>query len=300
MSENCGKQSRVFQTNSAHGKSSCNAQGQGATTCCGHCRQANHKHTRKAMTRACNEPWMRCWEDYQEDHRTNNKHASWPHCPCVSEVWGSDQQDELFPRRIGHLGRSIAHGAMQTPVEADFGQSDFGQTDFGQTKLDLSLTFTLPGCRVPRRPHQTGPPGFHTTARELQKHHQNSTRRHPEREEKNEFCGGPGEGGPGDFGRSRGGRSGKGGPGKGGPGGTEHDQTKTLKPPHGNRETKTHKHTHKHTHTQTHTQTHTHTNTQKNKSKSVLAKVGLAKVGHDRRRHHPTFGARSRAWRMFV
>ena len=56
------------------------------------------------------------------------------------------------------------------------------------------------------------------------------TRRPPEREEKNEFCGGRGEtrseilGGPG-----------KGGPGKGGPwegrsGGTEHDQTKTLKP----------------------------------------------------------------------
>ena len=30
-------------------------------------------------------------------------------------------------------------------------------------------TFGLSGCRVePRRPHQTGPPGLHTTARELQ------------------------------------------------------------------------------------------------------------------------------------
>ena len=47
-----------------------------------------------------------------------------------------------------------------------------------------------------------GPPGFHTTAREPKrahlrswssKHHQNSTRRPPEREEKNEFCGGRGE-----------------------------------------------------------------------------------------------------------
>ena len=47
------------------------------------------------------------------------------------------------------------------------------------------------------------PPGFHTTAREtkrahfrapaLQKHHQNSTRRHPERHKKSEFCGGRGE-----------------------------------------------------------------------------------------------------------
>ena len=55
-------------------------------------------------------------------------------------------------------------------------------------------SFSLLGllhCRVkPRRPHQTGPPGLHTTTRELQtrtferpglqKHHQNSTRRHPE------------------------------------------------------------------------------------------------------------------------
>ena len=46
----------------------------------------------------------------------------------------------------------------------------------------------------------------------LQKHHQNSTRRHPEREEKNEFCGGRGKkkseilGGPGER-RSREGRS---------------------------------------------------------------------------------------------
>ena len=47
----------------------------------------------------------------------------------------------------------------------------------------------------------SGPPGFHTTAREPKrahlsawrfKHHQNSTRRPPEREEKNEFCGGTG------------------------------------------------------------------------------------------------------------
>ena len=46
------------------------------------------------------------------------------------------------------------------------------------------------------------PPGLHTTTREpkralegpgLQKHNQNSTRRPPEREEKNEFCGGRGK-----------------------------------------------------------------------------------------------------------
>ena len=55
----------------------------------------------------------------------------------------------------------------------------------------------------------------------LRKHHQNSTRRHPEREEKNEFCGGRGKkksdilGGPGE-GRSRGRAvQGKGGPGEG-------------------------------------------------------------------------------------
>ena len=61
-----------------------------------------------------------------------------------------------------------------------------------------------------QRPGLVGPPGFHTTAREpkrahlSEKHHQNSTRRHPEREEKNELCGGTGKkksdilGGPGE------------------------------------------------------------------------------------------------------
>ena len=52
-------------------------------------------------------------------------------------------------------------------------------------------------------PAASGPPGLHTTTRELQtctyegpglqKHHQNSTKRPPEREEKNEFCGGRGK-----------------------------------------------------------------------------------------------------------
>ena len=129
----------------------------------------------------------------------------------------------------------------------------------------------------------------------LQKHHQYSTRRPPEREKKNEFCGGrgkkrakfwavQGKGGPGKGG------PGKGGPGKGGPGGTEHDQTKTLKPPHGNRETNTHAtqaHTSTHKHTQTHTNTHTNTHKHKSKSvwpksvwpKSVWPKSVLAKVG---------------------
>ena len=155
----------------------------------------------------------------------------------------------------------------------------------------------------------------------LQKHHQNSTRIHPEREEKNEFCGGrgkkkseilggpaeggPGKGSPGKGGPGKGG-PGKGGPGKGGPGGTEHDQTKTLKhtetvkpthTTHTHTNTHTNKHTqtntHKHKHTHTHTQTHTNTNRSRFWPKSVLAKVGhttktptlakvgLAKVGHD-------------------
>ena len=109
-----------------------------------------------------------------------------------------------------------------------------------------------------------------------------------EGKKKSEISGGPGEG------RSREGPwkggPGKGGPGKGGSGGTEHDQTKTLKPPHGNRETNTPA-TQAHTNTHKHTQTHTHTTT--NIAKVGLAKVGLAKVGfwpnlakvgHDRRR----------------
>ena len=65
-------------------------------------------------------------------------------------------------------------------------------------------TFGLSGCRVkPRRPHQTGPPGLahdsprtpnvHISGPRRIKHHQNSTRRPPEREEKNEFCGGRGK-----------------------------------------------------------------------------------------------------------
>ena len=127
-----------------------------------------------------------------------------------------------------------------------------------------------------------GPPGFHTTVQEPKRAHfrvpvfKNTTKiqrkRPKEREEKNEFCGGrgknkseilggPAEGGPWKGGPWKGGpwKGGprKGGPGKGGPGGTKHDQTKTLNPPHGNRETNTH--THKHTQTQ--------------------VEVGLAKVG---------------------
>ena len=58
-------------------------------------------------------------------------------------------------------------------------------------------TFGLSGCRVkPRRPHQTGPPGLahdsprtpnvHISGHLRFKHHQNSTRKPPEREEKNQ------------------------------------------------------------------------------------------------------------------
>ena len=86
------------------------------------------------------------------------------------------------------------------------------------------------------------------------------------------------------IGRSRGRAvQGKGGPGigrsreravqgKGGPGGTEHDQTKTWNPPHGNRETNTHAtqaHTNTHEHTQTHTNTHKHTQTHTNTQTQV-------------------------------
>ena len=61
-------------------------------------------------------------------------------------------------------------------------------------------TFGLSGCRVkPRRPHQTGPGLAHDSLRTpvqgtcASKHHQNSTRRPPERDEKNEFCSGRGK-----------------------------------------------------------------------------------------------------------
>ena len=130
----------------------------------------------------------------------------------------------------------------------------------------------------PRRPGLVGPPGFHTTAREpkrahlrapaLQtpKFHEKTPREgrkkrilRRDREKERDILGGPGEG------RSREGRS-REGPSR------EHDQTKTLKPPHGNRETNTN--THKHTQTLTNTHKHTHPRVEVG-----LAKVGLAKVG---------------------
>ena len=88
----------------------------------------------------------------------------------------------------------------------------------------------------------------------------------------------------------------------------KHDQTKTLKPPHGNRETNptphkhtqtltntntnTNTHTNTHKHTQIHTNTHQHTQTHTNTSRSRFGqsrfgqsrfwpKSVLAKVGHD-------------------
>ena len=64
-------------------------------------------------------------------------------------------------------------------------------------------TFGLSGCRVNGGPTRPGRRGSHTTARELQtctfegsgasKHQQNSTRRPPEREKKNENEGGRGK-----------------------------------------------------------------------------------------------------------
>ena len=138
-------------------------------------------------------------------------------------------------------------------------------------------------CASPGGPVWWGRRGSHTTAREPRRAHlrvpvfKNTTKIQREDiqrgkkrtnfaagEEKKErnfgrSRGGPGKGGPG-----------KGGPGKGGPGGTEHDQTKTMKPPHGNRETKTHKQQH----TQTHTNTHKHTKTHKKHKKTSRSRFG--------------------------
>ena len=89
----------------------------------------------------------------------------------------------------------------------------------------------LPHLSCALWPGLVGPPGFHTTTREpkrahlsapvFKNHHQNSTRRHPEREEKKEISGGRENkkseilGGPGE-GRSRGRAvQEKGGPGEG-------------------------------------------------------------------------------------
>ena len=153
-------------------------------------------------------------------------------------------------------------------------------------------------CASPSGPVWWGPPGFHTTAREPKCAHlrvpvfKNTTKiqrkGHPKRGKKKER----------NFGRSGEGRS----------RGTEHDQTKTLKPPHGNRETNTHKHTHTHTahththkHTQTHTntqhkhtQTHTHKHTtQTHKHTQTQVEVGLAKVFGQSRFGQSRFGPKS-------
>ena len=100
-----------------------------------------------------------------------------------------------------------------TLAKTDFGQTDFGQTDFGQTEFDLCCVFVcvcvclcvfvcvcvcvcvclcvfvcvlcIVGVGFTERAHLSAPG--------IQKHHQNSTRRDPEREEKNEFCGGRGK-----------------------------------------------------------------------------------------------------------
>ena len=102
----------------------------------------------------------------------------------------------------------------------------------------------------------------------LRKHHQNSTRRPPEREKKNEFCGGRGEKKKRNFRRSQEGRS-----QEGRSGGTEHDQTKTLKATP-TRETPLHETvtTHSTTHSTAHSTHSTHST--HTKSKSVLVKVG--------------------------
>ena len=110
----------------------------------------------------------------------------------------------------------------------------------------------------------------------LQKHHQNSTRRPPERENKNEngggrgkkkseIFGGPAEGGPVEGGLEEGGPA-EGGPAEGGPAGgrsrgrvvrtTQTTPTQHTHHTHSNTHTPTQQHTH------THTPTHTHTYTQ--------------------------------------
>ena len=63
---------------------------------------------------------------------------------------------------------------------------------FMKRRVPQMSTFGFSGCRVkPRRPQSrrvSHDP--HTSGPGLQKHHQKSTRKTPEREEKNEFCGG--------------------------------------------------------------------------------------------------------------
>ena len=118
------------------------------------------------------------------------------------------------------------------------------------------------------------------------KHHQNSTRRHPEREEKNEFCGGrgkkrakfwvvQGKGGPGE-GRSRG----RAVQGKGGP-------NQTLK--HTTQHNTTQHNTTQHNTTQhnTHTTNQTRFGQSRFWPKSVWPKSVLAKVGFGQSRFWP-------------
>ena len=89
-------------------------------------------------------------------------------------------------------------------VKADFGQSNFGQSLFlcccgwfwcGNVWFFPQMcTFGLSDCRVkPRRPHQTRPPGLAHDSRRTPlsamalQHHQNSTKRPPEREKERKW-----------------------------------------------------------------------------------------------------------------
>ena len=113
-SENYGKQIRVFQTCSAHGQSSCNTQGQGATTCCGHCRQANHKNTRKATTRACNEhgcvPGRITRRTIGPTTSTRVGHIAHASRRCGGQISKTNRSRGV----LGILGGCTAHDATQT------------------------------------------------------------------------------------------------------------------------------------------------------------------------------------------
>ena len=119
----------------------------------------------------------------------------------------------------------------------------------------------------------------------LQKHHQNSTRRHPERHKKNETVagkgrkrakfwavqgkGGPGEGGPAEGGPAEGGPA-EGGPAEGGPAESKPTTTKQQQRQQTQNDNK-----HKTT-TQQHNNTTTTTKIGQNTKTLKLAKVGLA------------------------
>ena len=137
----------------------------------------------------------------------------WGCCGCVG-WWAGRTVGMVGPWKVGPEGvgarregrPKISRFFFSLPPEISFFllwgvfSWNFGGVFEGRGAQMCTFGVLWLSCEAPAAPK---PPEFDTTTRELQtctfegpslqEHHQNSTRRHPEREEKNEFCGGRGK-----------------------------------------------------------------------------------------------------------